>query len=200
MSATGRRHRPRAREQVLEAIRQAPRALFHVVGRPVHWERERAADPDRVDHVWITLDVGQVGLVRATLSTESWRNKIAGFDARVRIGRLPWTNPGVPDEGFRASDGLDYARIESGHPTDCPHRSRAEAEAFFLRMAEQSALVEAWGHPYINRHLGIHNIHSMRGSCAMPEDGDDGDGGIVFHPDKHDGTPELILLKFCGQP
>lgn len=188
------------REKLLAEIRRSHGQIYHVVGRPVHWELERAPCAEKVDHVWITLDVQDHGLVRASLSTESSRNKDAGFDPRVRIGMVPRTVDELPREAIRQHAGLDYAAIESAQPAEFPHYDKRAAESLMLERAARAELIEVWGHPYVNRHLGVHNIHSMRGSCAMPEDGDGGDGGILFHYGAPQDSSELVLIKFCGQP
>ncbi len=188
------------RQQLIAAIRSHPARLCRAVGRPVHWEVERARDQALVDHVWITLDIdGGIGLVRASVSTKSRRNELAGFDGRVRIGILPDFGAREPVEGFYFADGLDYGRLDrellGGYET-C---DKALAERKVIERVAAAALVEVWGHPYIQRHLGIHNIHSMRRSCSVEEDRVGSDGGLRFHYGG-DRPAEYLLIKFCGQP
>lgn len=188
------------RQRLIEAIRSYPAKLCHAVGRPIHWEVERARDPALVDHVWITLEIdGGVGLVRASVSTHSLRNEQAGYDGRVRIGVVADTQAHEPGEVFQFADGLDYGRIERELGSSFQLCERDDAECRFLAVAASASLVEVWGHPYIQRHLGIHNIHSMRRSCAIPEDRIGSDGGLrFFFGDIR--PPEYWLIKFCGQP
>lgn len=188
------------RRLLIEDIRAHPARLCRAVGRPVHWEPERTHDPARVDHVWITLDIaGGIGLVRASVSTHSYRNEAAGYDGRVRIGVAVAPDTRVPGEEFVFSDGLDYGRLERTLGATYEMLERANAEALLLSKAAEASLIEIWGRPYIQRHLGIHNIHSMRRSCAVADDRVGSDGGLrLFYPDEK--PAEFLLLKFCGQP
>ncbi len=191
---------PPQRQAVAKQVRQSNDQFYHVIGRPIHWQRERAPTEEQIDHIWITIDVKPVGLVRASISTESARNKIAGFDPRVSIALLQRPGQPVGEECFETSVGLDYAAIEQQHQVEFRWYEKPQAEQLLIDIAARASHLEIWGHAYMNRHLGIHNIHSLRASCAAPQDGDDGDGAMLIHSNNTDSQACLLMLKFCGQP
>ena len=57
----------------------------HVVGTVAKAELEVASTPDRVDHVWITLDIPPCGSVLLSVNTLSRLNRREGFDPTVRV-------------------------------------------------------------------------------------------------------------------
>ncbi len=196
-----RQHRtPSQRDDIVRQVRANNGQFYHVNGRPVHWERERAPTSEQIDHIWITIDVKPVGLVRAAISTESARSRAAGVDPRVRIGLLTRDSKPAKKEFFKPAKGLDYAKIEQENPVEFQWYRKAEAEKLLLDIAARASQLEIWGHAYMNRHLGIHNIHSLRPSCAAAEDDDDGDGAMLIHSTNPNQRPQLLMLKFCGQP
>jgi hypothetical protein len=78
---------------------------------------------------------------------------------------------------------------------------RAEIEALLLDAAARCARVEAIGTPYHRRPIvGIHQIHSRRTSCAVPEDLPGRDGALHFYFDASDREALWLFFKFCGQP
>lgn len=171
--------------------------LIRVAGRMLRAEVESHRNPLDVDHVWIWIDVG--GEVMVSVNTRSKRNQIAGFDSRIRVGIVRETWDVLPAVGAEIWDGMDYAQIEAGSNVFFEHYEREGLEKLLLASAAKAALLEAWGAPYRHRLEGIHQIHSRRASCAVPEDivGRDGALKFYFEPDR---TSLLLLFKFCGQP
>ncbi len=58
--------------------------------------------------------------------------------------------------------------------------------------------MEAWGEFYVRNHIGLHQVHSRRASCSVLKDYQGRDGAIRFY--FQDGTAEMLLFKYCGQP
>jgi hypothetical protein len=74
-----------------------------------------------------------------------------------------------------------------------------EMEDLLCTKARAADCIQAWGELYARDQPGVHQIHSMRRSCAVEEDILKRDGALMFFHEK-DHTSELLLLKFCGQP
>ena len=64
--------------------------------------------------------------------------------------------------------------------------------------AKTAVRAEVWGELYAKDHLGIHQIHCRRASCAVTTDLKGRDGALKLY--YADNTSELFLFKFCGQP
>lgn len=140
-------------------------------------------------------------LLRIALSTRSRQNAAAGFDPRVRIGVVSSVWNELPQPGIVGSKGLDYQEIEAGagYPVTFIEYERPAAEALLVDKSRRATFIEAWGELYLRNQLGIHQIHSRRASCSVPQDYIGRDGAIRFYFEK--GTAaELLLFKFCGQP
>ena len=188
-----------ARALLLERVRSSPPKFVHVVGIPYLVEREPEVDPEKVDHVWITLEVPPFGRVRASVNTMSRLNRAAGFDARVRIGVVRFEQATRPAICLEEVDGLDYAHLESQYNIFYEHLDNDSLAGLLIQKVRQADRVEVWGELYARHHLGIHQIHSRRASCAVPLDLRNHDGALkLYHQDN--GTAELFLFKFCGQP
>jgi len=189
---------PFNREQVRSLIAVQPRRLMHVVGEPVSAEVEIARRPDLIDHVWLTVNAGDFGPVRAAIATWSKRNAEAGFDERMRLGsaRIECTLP--HPQGVFSSPGLDYDTLEASHNIFYEYKSQQQMEEWLLTEIEKSDLIEIWGRIYTRKHIGVHEIHSMRASCAVPEDERNHDGAMLLHRTR-ESTAKWCLLKFCGQ-
>jgi hypothetical protein len=149
--------------------------------------------------VWIDLDCGRVGRVRGSVNTFSRRNDLAGFDPRIRVGILRSTWETLPDVGVFPSPGLDYAIIESEANVFYETPGKAALERMLVDRARMAVRVEIWGQLYARRKMGLHQIHSRRASCAVPEDLVGHDGALKFYFTR-DRVAELVLFKFCGQP
>ncbi len=172
--------------------------LVCAVGAVHHFEVERAEQEEKVDHVWVTLDAGLPVRLVASLNTLSWRNRVAGFDPRVRIAVIEerWTPP--PHPGLRAAHFLDYETLETLHRPRFEILERTAVEEFFRRRCLGGNWVEVWGMPYRRHQPGLHQIHSRRASCAVHQDLRGRDGAVRFHHLREQRT-ELVLVKFCGQ-
>ncbi len=170
-----------------------------VVGRPVHAQIEYNTDERRIDHVWITLEVPQTGLVRAAINTLSRLNRDAGFDSRVRVGIVRKTYEELPESGVFYCRRFDYAEVEKAENVFYEHHDRASMESLLTTLASEAVLVEVWGDIYAHAHVGVHQVHSRRASCAIFQDITGRDGALKFYHEAEKAC-ELLLFKFCGQP
>lgn len=162
-------------------------------------EIEYSSDPARIDHVQITLSFEQAWEMRAALNTISRRNRDAGFESRVRVGVLRSTYEQLPRIGIFECDRFDYADLESEANIFYEYRDQKEMETLLIENAGRAVLAEVWGDIYAHRHIGIHQIHSRRASCAVAEDIRGHDGALKFYY-AGENAAELFLFKFCGQP
>lgn len=179
-----------------------PETPARVVGRPLRVWIEDHHDPDRIDHVLAEIDTGdQTRLLPFVLSinTRSHRNLAAGFDPRVRVGRLRQPGLPLPQPGICEGELLDYRLIEEGATIFFETLSRPQMEHLLLGLFHRCLLVEAWGFLYGSPRRGLHQIHSRRASCAVREDLTGQDGALRFYF-PHPENPLLLLMKFCGQP
>jgi hypothetical protein len=190
-------HRPRPREK---------RALFplshgelvHLGGTSVAFAAEIDRVPANIDHFWISVDARTGEPIRIALSTYSRQNAAAGFDARMRVGIIPSRWSELPPAGIEKFGGLDYPSIEAASPTDYVEYERPALEILLSDKAKRAVFIEAWGELYVRTHVGIHQVHSMRASCSVPRDLIRRDGAIRFY--FPDGTAQMLLFKYCGQP
>ena len=172
--------------------------VVHVAGTPTAFAAELDPVPANIDHFWITLGVGTGETLRIALSTHSRQNAAAGFDPRIRLGIQASTWTKLPAAGVAKSPGLDYASIEIATPVIYLEYERPPLETLLIEKASRAVLIEAWGELYVRTHAGIHQVHSMRASCSVARDLIGRDGAIRFY--YPDGTAELLLFKYCGQP
>lgn len=188
-----------ARTLLFEKIRTSPAKLVHVTGVPYFVERELAIDPALADHVWITLEAPPFGRLRAVVNTLSRLNRAAGFDPRVRVGivRSMWDEK--PPPGLVEVPGQDYALIESVTNVLYEHYESEALAELMIGRAKMAVRVEVWGELYARDHLGIHQVHSRRTSCAVPLDLKNRDGALKLYY-AEENLAELFLFKFCGQP
>ena len=173
--------------------------LVRAVGDSLSAEIEHDAHPERIDHVWISMDIGQPERVLVSVNTLSNRNRDAGFDPRIRMGIVRGIWEHLPPRGAEPCAPRDYADIESATNVFYEFHDRAAMETLLLGRCARARRLEVWGAPYRSRHHGIHQIHSRRASCAVPEDIVGKDGALKFYFDGDHAT-ELLLFKFCGQP
>lgn len=171
--------------------------LVRAVGRILGAEVEFHQNPLDVDHVWIWIDVG--GELLVSVNTRSKRNLLAGFDPRIRVGMVRSTWDELPPVGAHPCGGMDYVEIEACSNVFFEHYEREGLEKLLLSSAEEAFLLEIWGAPYRHRREGIHQIHSRRASCAVPEDITGRDGALKFYFER-DRRSLQLLFKFCGQP
>lgn len=173
--------------------------LVRAVGRTLSAALEVHERQEEVDHVRFVMDAGPWGRIVVAVNTTSKRNRLAGFDPRVRVGIIRGHEPDPPATGVYALAAFDYAEVERSANVFFEHHTREALEERLLGNARRSFLLEAWGAPYRNRGPGIHQVHSRRASCAVPTDLVGRDGGLRFF---FSGTQETetVLFKFCGQP
>lgn len=173
--------------------------FVYAVGGELQVRLEEHSNPRAVDHVWISMNAGSV---RPTISinTLSKRNRDAGFDPRIRLGRIRGDWDELPQRCFSAAVHLDYGELESLHTIFYETLEREELEQILIKAARSAMLLEVWGAPYRNKHkLGIHQIHSRRASCAVTGDIQGHDGALKFYFPS-DKKTIMMLFKFCGQP
>jgi hypothetical protein len=172
--------------------------MVRAAGEPVAFAAETSKVASNIDHFWITIRMGDLGPLRIALSTHSRQNAAAGFDARLRIGVVTTTWDGLPAAGMVESPGLDYARIEAETPVKFVEYDRPALEALLTDKSRAAVFIEAWGELYVRTHLGVHQVHSRRASCSVLTDLIGRDGAIRFY--YRDGSAEMLLFKYCGQP
>ena len=191
--------RPDARALLFERIRTSPAKFVHVTGVPYAVEREVSEASASGDHLYLTLEAPPFGRLRAAVNTLSRLNLDAGADARVRVGIVnsTWTDKPVP--GLVEEHGQDYAKIEATGTVAYEFFESDALAALLIERAKRAVRVEIWGDLYARDHLGVHQIHSRRASCALPVDIKNRDGALkLYYPEGN--TAELFLFKFCGQP
>ena len=186
-----------ARTLLFEKICTSPPKFIHVTGVPYIVEVEQSDDPLRIDHVWITLEVPPFGRVRAAINTLSRFNRDAGFDERVRVAIVAGTWDEKPQNGLVEEAGQDYAMIEAALPVTYEFYEREPLTELLVTKAKAAVRAEVWGELYAQEHLGIHQIHCRRASCAVTRDLKGRDGALKLY--YADNTSELFLFKFCGQ-
>jgi len=172
--------------------------LIHLAGTPVAFAAEIDRVPANIDHFWITVDAGTGAPIRIALSTHSRQNAAAGFDARMRLGIVASSWSALPPPGVVKSPALDYSTIEAASPVSYVEYERPALEILLSDRAKRAVFIEAWGELYVRTHAGIHQVHSMRASCSVARDLIGRDGAIRFY--FPEGTAELLLFKYCGQP
>lgn len=188
-----------ARTLLFEKIRTAPPKFVHVTGVPYFVEREPVVDPEKLDHVWITLEAPPYGRLRAVINTVSRLNRAGGFDPRVRVGIVKSTWTEKPAPGLLEEPGQDYGLIEASMNVFYEHYEHEPLADLIIERAKRAVRAEVWGDLYAQDHLGIHQIHSRRASCAVPIDVKNRDGALqLYYPEENES--ELFLFKFCGQP
>jgi len=172
-------------------------SLVRVVGRILGVDVEDRENPDEIDHVWIRIHAGDEVVV--SVNTSSKKNRLAGFDPRIRVGLSRGTWADLPPQGAESCPANDYAEIEARVNVFYEHYERKPLEALLMDRCARATLLEVWGAPYHHRVHGVHQIHSRRASCAVPDDITGRDGALKFYFEPGQAT-ELFLFKFCGQP
>jgi len=190
--------KPDARTLLFERIRTRPAKFVHVCGVPYAVTHETAENPDDADHIHLTLEVPPYGRLRAAVNTFSRLNRAAGFDPRVRMGIVTSTYEKKPEPSLEELPGQDYAQLEAILPIAYEHYEREPLVELLMEKMKRAIRADVWGELYARDHLGIHQIHSRRASCAVAADRPNRDGALqLYYPDN---TCELLLFKFCGQP
>ena len=191
--------RPDARALLFEKIRTSPPKFVHVIGVPYFVEREPSVDPQNADHIYITLEAPPFGRLRAVVNTFSRLNRDGGFDARIRVGIVKSTWTEKPAPGLNEQAGQDYAKLEKTANVFYETYESDPLAELLMERAKRAVRVEIWGDLYAQTHLGIHQIHSRRASCAVPADVKNHDGALKLYY-AEENAAELFLFKFCGQP
>jgi hypothetical protein len=191
-------HRRAKRHRSREHLGLVHGDLVHLAGSPIAFAAEIDRIPANIDHFWITVGIGTGEPIRIALSTHSRQNAAAGFDPRIRLRLVASTWTELPPPGLAKSPGLDYRAIESAAPVGYLEYERPALELLLTARAKAAVFIEAWGELYVRTHLGIHQVHSMRASCSVARDFVGRDGAIRFY--FPDGTADLLLFKYCGQP
>jgi hypothetical protein len=191
--------RPDARALLFERIRTSPPKFVHVRGVPYTVAVEESADPLKVDHVYLNVEVPPFGRLRVAVNTLSRLSREAGFDPRLRVGIIHSTYTEKPAPSLEECNGLDYAKQEEKHSVKYEIYEPAALAEMLVTKMKAAIRAEIWGELYARDHLGIHQIHSRRASKAMPQDVPNRDGALkLFYP--QDNAAEAFLFKFDGQP
>jgi hypothetical protein len=172
--------------------------FVRVAGEPTGFAIERERDPDRIDHLWISVRAGRFGVLRITINTSSLRNRDLGLDSRVFLGILESDWSQLPAADVVVSETLDYAAITASHAVRFHQYERSALESLIAEKIARALFVEGWGELYVRGHPGIHQVHSRRASHAFKTDHVGRDGAVQFYFD--DGHAEKLLFKFFGQP
>jgi len=170
----------------------------HLAGVPIAFAAETDRVPANIDHFWITIGIGGNEPIRIALSTHSRQNAAAGFDPRVRVGVVVSAWQKLPPPEMVGCRGLDYHEIEAAAPVAYIEYERPALETLLEEKAGRAIFIEAWGELYVRNHLGIHQVHSRRASCSVPQDYTGRDGAIRFYFGG-EGAAEMLLFKYCGQ-
>ena len=189
--------KPDARALLFERIRTRPAKFVHVSGVPYTVSHETTENPEDADHIHLTLEVPPFGRLRAAINTFSRFNRDVGADPRVRMAILPAPYEKKPEPGLEELPGQDYAQLEAILPITYDAYDREPLGALLMEKMKRAVRAEVWGELYAREHLGVHQIHSRRASCAVTGDLRGKDGALkLYYPD---GLSELLLFKFCGQ-
>ena len=174
--------------------------LVHVVGDHLKTGLESVNQHSRAepDHLWITMDPGLSLRVTISVNTLSLRNQDAGFDPRVRVGIVQGTWEHLPERGIEECHRFSYEELAGIDSVDFIPLERVLLEQLLMDKIQRARSLEVWGTPYHREMPGIHQIHSRRASCAVPESVDGRDGALRFHYAEGQRT-ETVLMKFCGQ-
>ena len=172
--------------------------MVRVVGTVTGFRIENSQREENIDHVFVMVDAGLQLPIILSLNTLSFRNRVAGHDPRIRLASLRWRWTRLPLRGMYPLEFFDYETVELLENADYRVLGRRELEEYFALHCANCRLIEAWGVPYHRAEPGLHQIHSRRASCGVPEDLRGHDGAVRFYFDE-DQRSELALLKFCGQ-
>ena len=191
--------RPDARALLFERIRTSPPKFVHVRGIPYTVAVEESEDPLKVDHVYLNVEAPPFGRLRVAINTLSRLNRDGGFDGRVRVGIIRSTYTEKPTASLEECAGLDYTKQEEKH--NVVYETYEHEALVELLVAKMKAAIRAeiWGELCASDHIGIHQVHCRRASCAVATDLKARDGALkLYYP--QDNLAEAFLFKFCGQP
>jgi hypothetical protein len=188
-----------ARTLLFEKIRTSEPKFVHVTGVPYGSEEPPQADADKVDPLWITLEVPPFGRLRVVVNTHSLAARDAGLDARIHVAvvSLSWTDK--PPPALSEDPGQDYAKIAAAFPVTYVLMEREPLTALLTERAKKAVRIEVWGELFATETLGVRQVHSRRASTARPSDIRNRDGALKFYY-ADENAAELFLFKFDGQP
>lgn len=189
--------KPTIRELWKRRVRTGREIYVRAIGTPYHVQIEPERDPRRVDHVWMSMESPPTGKLIISINTLSIFNRDAGFDPRVRLGILPTRYTKLPEPILENHAPLDYTVIEATNDLQFVAMEHDPLEELLILKCNSAVRAEVWGELFIHEHLGIHQIHSRRSSCAVSRDMIGRDGGLRLY--YREGVAELLLFKFCGQ-
>ena len=149
-----------ARALLVARIRSSPPKFVRIAGSVTHAQLEPAANPDELDHVWVTMTVPPFGRIRAAINTISRISRVSGFDARVRLGIVRSTWSELPAAGLSEIDGFSYETIESSANVFYEVFEQIALEEFLIERAQASVAAEVWGDLYARREIGIHRLYA----------------------------------------
>ncbi|PTX93584.1 hypothetical protein DB345_18475 [Spartobacteria bacterium LR76] len=173
--------------------------FIYAAGGDIEVRVEDHPDPERIDHVWISIDTEDFGRIQISVNTDSRNSLLAGFDRRVRVGTLRRTWAELPPRIVQPYRGFDYEEIPDIESVIFEPMTRVQVESLLKRACYRASMLEVWGTPYERPRIGIHQIHSRRASRAVPIDLRGRDGAMQFYF-RDDHSTLLMLLKFDGQP
>lgn len=173
--------------------------FIYAAGGDIEVRVEDHPDPERIDHVWISIDTEDFGRIQISVNTDSRNSLLAGFDRRVRVGTLRGTWTELPPRIVQPHRGFDYEEIPDIESVIFEPMTRVQMESLLTRACYRASMLEVWGTPYERPRIGIHQIHSRRASRAVPIDLRGRDGAMQFYF-RDDHSTLLMLLKFDGQP
>ncbi len=192
------RRRPDARTLLYERIRTSPPKFVHVTGVPYVVEIAPAGEPEKAEHVWLTLEVPSLGRMRVVINTMSKLSESAGHNPKVRMGifHSNWTEK--PQTGLIECDGQDYKFVEGKNSLSFKEYDPGQLAEILAARAKSAIRAEVWGDLYARDHLGIRQVHCRRASKAVPDGCTGRDGALkLYYPQGNDA--ELFLFKFAGQ-
>ena len=170
---------------------------IRAIGIPYRVDMEPELNPSRLDHVWLVMEVAPIGRIIVAINTLSLINRDAGYDPRVSLGIIPTHYEKRPEPLIEDHIPLDYTVLEATTDVRFTPMEPNALEELLMQKCNAAVRAEVWGELYIREHLGVHQIHSRRASCAVVRDIIGKDGGLRLY--YRDGTAELLLFKFCGQ-
>ena len=159
---------------------------------------EESEDPLKIDHIYLNVEAPPFGRLRVAINTLSRLNRDAGFDGRVRVGIIRSTYTEKPIPGLEECAGLDYTKQEEKHNVVYESYDHDQMVEMLVPKMKTAIRAEIWGELYATDHIGIHQVHSRRASCAVKIDLKSRDGAFkLYYP--QDNLAEAFLIKFCGQ-
>ncbi len=182
----------------LQIFRDVRTPLMHLVGDHVKARGELVGRKHVPDHVWISMNAGLSVRVIISVNTDSISNAEAGFDPRVRLGIPKGTWEKLPERGIYECHRFSYEEIQGIKEVDFLPNESVFPERMILDRVHQSLLLEVFGAPYHGGMPGVHQIHSRRSGCPIPESFEGRDGALRFHF-REERRMETLFFKFCGQ-